>query len=142
MIQTLDTNTMTCGRLSADELNQALRQFIGSECWYRHPINKRMIYTDGVKFFAENAGVSGGYWFLDKVAIEICPLMKEKQQYFVSLVIKVNPDDHSAVIEATDGNETTLATFEICYTDLQPGEWRFYLQDDIEHWVLLLPSEY
>jgi len=142
MIEVIDTQTMTHGRLDTAELNQALRQFTGSEHWYRHPINKRMIYTDGAKFFAENAGNSGGYWFLDKVAIEICPLLKEKQQYFASLVIKVNPADHSAVIEVTDGNETKLASFGICYTDMQPGEWRFYLQDDIEYWVLLLPSEY
>ena len=133
---------MNRSRLSSNELNQALMQFTGTEHWYRHPINKRVIYTDGAKFFAENAGMSGGYWFIDKVAIEICPLLSDKKQFFATLTLQVDPDEHSALIQVGDGNGDTLATFEICYTDVQPGEWRFYLQDDIEHWVLLLPSEY
>jgi len=141
MIEVIDTQTMSRGRLSSEELAQVLTRFIGTEHWFRHSINKKMLYTDGVKFFAENAGDSGGYWFLDKVAIEILPLVVSKKQYFVVLTIEVK-EDNTANISVTDGNDHWIASYDIVYTDMQAGVWKFYLQDDIEHAVLLLPSEY
>ena len=38
-------------RLRAD-----LSAFIGTENWHRHGINRQMLLTDGVKYFAETAG--------------------------------------------------------------------------------------
>jgi len=46
------------------ELN--LRQFTGSENWYRHGINRDVLFTDGAKFVADEAGA---YWLLDTIAI-------------------------------------------------------------------------
>jgi hypothetical protein len=43
-----------------------LRQFTGSEHWYRHGISRLSLYTDGVKYLAETASA---YWFLDEIAI-------------------------------------------------------------------------
>lgn len=43
-----------------------LRQFTGSENWYRHGINRSVLYTDGAQFLAER---SGAYWLLDIIAI-------------------------------------------------------------------------
>ena len=50
-------------RLRAD-----LSAFIGTEQWHRHALNRHMLVTDGVKYFAETAGC---YWFLDIVATEV-----------------------------------------------------------------------
>ena len=50
-------------RLRAD-----LTAFIGTENWHRIGINRQMLLTDGVKYFAETAGC---YWFLDIVATEV-----------------------------------------------------------------------
>ena len=33
-----------------------LRQFTGSENWYRHGINRSVLYTDGAQFLAEQGG--------------------------------------------------------------------------------------
>jgi hypothetical protein len=43
-----------------------LPQFTGSENWYRHPINRKVTFTDGAKYVADMAGA---YWLLDEIAI-------------------------------------------------------------------------
>ena len=43
-----------------------LRQFTGSENWYRHGINRSVLFTDGAKFLADQGGA---YWLLDIIAI-------------------------------------------------------------------------
>ena len=36
-----------------------LRQFTGSTTWYRHPLNKKALYTDGAQYVAEHGGWIG-----------------------------------------------------------------------------------
>ena len=43
-----------------------LAQFTGSENWYRHGINRNVLYTDGAQHVAEHGGA---YWLLDEIAI-------------------------------------------------------------------------
>ena len=43
-----------------------LMQFTGSETWYRHGINRKVLYTDGAQYVAEHGGA---YWLLDEIAI-------------------------------------------------------------------------
>jgi len=48
-------------------LNSAeLAQFTGGENWYRHGINRPVLFTDGAKYIADQAGA---YWLLDEIAI-------------------------------------------------------------------------
>src|SRR6185312_14271976 len=55
------------------ELANVMNHFNGgSDGRYRHPFNRRFIYTDGVKAVAEEAGA---YWLLDIVATEVAPLL-------------------------------------------------------------------
>jgi serine protease inhibitor ecotin len=49
------TNTATLSEVQ-------LRQFTGSENWYRHCINRAVRFTDGAKFLADQGGA---YWLLD-----------------------------------------------------------------------------
>lgn len=112
------------------ELRQALTQFTGTEQWYRHFISP-LLYTDGVKFFAENAGA---YWFVDIVAIMIAPL----QRVHAFMDIKLISADGKARIVASDGNYNEVWSRDIDYTDCPEGEWEFFLTHD----VLMIPSEY
>jgi Family of unknown function (DUF6876) len=148
MSTVIETNTLNHNRINtkelrfnSSELKRALHQFIGTERWFRHPINKQVVYTDGVKFFAENGGAQGAYWFIDKVAIEICPMVKHRKEDFAVITFVVN-SNNSAYIRVTDGNKGFLASYEITYTDMQPGVWKFFLIDDGQHQVLLLTNEY
>ncbi len=43
-----------------------LAQFTGSENWYRHGVNRNVLYTDGAQHVAEHGGA---YWLLDEIAI-------------------------------------------------------------------------
>ena len=121
---------------STTDLTTELQQFTGTELWHRNPLYKNMLYTDGVKYFAEEAGA---YWFLDIVGTEYHPQTvgeRPKWDYFLS--IKLVVDGSKGVITVTDGNYTTFAERKVPYTDCPEGTWRFYLTDN----VLLLPSEY
>ena len=53
---------MTTKTLSKNDL----AQFTGSENWYRHGINRNVLYTDGAQHVAEHGGA---YWLLDEIAI-------------------------------------------------------------------------
>jgi hypothetical protein len=119
--------------MNAQELKQGMYNFTGTEQWYRHSLNRYMLYTDGTQFFAENAG-GGAYWFLDLVAFELFPLQEKEPFLFITLSSK----DRSAVIKVADGNENIVYTKQIEFTDCPEGDWIFYLTDN----VLLLTSEY
>ncbi len=43
-----------------------LAQFTGTEQWYRHSINRTVLYTDGVRYVAEHGQA---YWLLDEIAL-------------------------------------------------------------------------
>lgn len=113
-------------RLRAD-----LGAFIGTEKWYRHGINKHLLLTDGVVYFAETAGC---YWFLDIVATEIFRI----QATYPFMVIDLDVNDAKAMIRVIDGNDAALFNRHIHFTDAPAGNWRFYLTDN----VMLLPGEY
>ena len=115
------------------ELSNALCGFYGTEGYFFNPVYKWMQYTDGVKFFAENAA-NGAYWLLDIIGTELKSLT-EKEDFlnieFVSL-------DNKGTIKVDDGNENPLYEKTIEYTDCPAGKWQFYLVTNI----LMLPSEY
>ena len=51
---------------AADEPTEAdLRQFTGSEHWYRHGLVRDILFTDGAKYLADHGGA---YWLLDEIA--------------------------------------------------------------------------
>lgn len=121
-------------RLTSEQLDSHLFQFSGTENWHRHWLAKAMLYTDGVKSFAEHGGQEGAYWFLDVVATEFFPLLRKEA--FLHIVLSVK--DRKAAIRVDDGNDHVLREKPIEFTDMQEGDWRFYLTDS----VLLLPGEY
>ena len=72
--------------MNSKELSSLLAQCIGTENYYRlNPFH--LIYTDGVKVFAENAEA---YWFLNDLAVYL-KLPELSGEYF--LQIKLNVDE-------------------------------------------------
>jgi hypothetical protein len=116
-----------------EELNTSLKQFTGTSQWYKHGLVPSLLYTDGVRYFAEHAG-GGAYWFLDIVATEIFPLQKDE----AFILIELNVTGSAAEIVCTDGDDVELYRRSIEFTDCPEGRWEFYLTDN----VFLLPSEY
>jgi len=111
-----------------------LAQFTGSEQWYRHGINPKVLFTDGAKFVAEQAGA---YWLLDEIAI-IQPHDKrvaaEEFQVWTLTVTAQN----GGTLTCDDGNGNVIYTKQIEYTDFPPEGVIFYFTNN----TILLPSEY
>lgn len=117
--------------MNPDDLKRSLSHFTGTETWWRHALNRNMLYTDGVKFFASNAEAC---WFLDIVATELLPVQWQHPFMRIELAVK----DEKAKITVDNGDCLILFEKKIGYTDCPEGTWEFYLTDN----VLLMPSEY
>ena len=112
----------------------ALAQFTGSEHWYRHGINRNVLYTDGAQYVAEHAGA---YWLLDEIAL-IQPYDKRvATEEFQVWKLKVKPDN-SATLTCDDGNGNIVFTKAIEFTDFPPEGITLYFTNN----TILLPSEY
>jgi hypothetical protein len=122
----MQTQENQSARLRAD-----LGAFIGTEQWHRHALNRHLLLTDGVKYFADTAGA---WWLLDIVATEVLPFPATHP----CLVIHLDVNDAKAIIRVSDGDDIQIYCRHIHFNDAPDGLWRVYLTDN----VLLLPSEY
>ncbi len=120
--------------MNSTELENGLSQFTGTDHYYRHALGQ-MKFTDGVKFFADNAA-NGAYWFLDIVGTELIQL--QKTEPFIHVILDSSEVENRATIKADDGNDELLWSREIEFTDCPPGVWKFYLIGG----VLMLTKEY
>lgn len=118
--------------MNAFELQNNLRQFTGTEKYYR--ITHRHLLTDGTKYLAENAEC---YWLMDAIASH---LPKYFHDYFAVVTIIVKGS--SAQLTLDDGNGNVFAQQFIEYTDFPLPELKLYCGFDGEYWAILLPSEY
>lgn len=117
----------------ATELQSELQNFIGTEQYFVNPMYRWLRYTDGVKYFATNAG-GGAYWLLDIIGTELFDLgMKHR-----FMCVNLNVEGDWAELTVTDGDYAKLYSRKIEYTDCPAGLWRFFLQNG----VLMLTSEY
>lgn len=111
-----------------------LKQFTGSENWYRHPINRAVLYTDGAKYVAE---AGGAYWLLDEIAL-IQPYEKRvSEEEFQVWTLSVNPD-HTALLKCEDGNGHAVFSKEIEFTDFPLNSITLWFSNN----TIFLPSEY
>jgi hypothetical protein len=111
-----------------------LSLFTGTENWYRHGINRRVLFTDGARYVADTAGA---HWLLDEIAL-IQPYDKRvAAQEFQLWILRVTPDA-KATLSCEDGNGNAVFTKEIPFTDFPLPEIKLYFTNN----TILLPSEY
>lgn len=120
---------MTQNTLTAADL----RQFTGTENWYRHAIARNVLYTDGIKYVAEKAGTS---WLLDEIALAQS-LPHIKAEPFQRWHLQVRPN-HTALLTCDDGNYNIRLSKEIEFTDFPLDEIAIYMTGS----VIMLTSEY
>ena len=121
--------------ITTKTLNAAdLEQFTGSETWYRHGINRKVLYTAGAKFVADQAGA---HWLLDEIAIIQPHNTRVAAESFQVWTLTVNADQ-SAVLTCDDGNDNVVYTKPIEYTDFPIDGITFYFTNN----TILLPREY
>ena len=111
-----------------------LAQFTGTKRWYRHALNRAVLFTDGARYVADTAG---GYWLLDVIALVQPRNKRIAEEAFQVWKLMVH-DDRSATLTCDDGNGTIIYTQHIPFTDFALEEITLYFTDN----VILLPSEY
>lgn len=121
------TNTMTL-------TSRDLEQFTGSDNWYRHGINRRVLYTDGARHVAETGGA---YWLLDAIAICQKHVSAVAAEEFQVWKLSVMPD-RTATLVCEDGNGNAVYLQTIESTDFPLDEVTLWFADD----VIYLPSEH
>ena len=110
-----------------------LSRFTGSEHWYRHGLVRGIVFTDGAKYIADQAGA---YWLLDEIALAQRFDTKVAAEEFQVWTLAVNAD-RTATLVCEDGNDNVVCTKPIPFTDF-PGE-------GVTLWfnnVIYLPSEH
>ncbi len=120
---------------SPGELEAELRQFIGTEQYYRY--TGGVVLTDGAKYLADRAGA---YWLMDVVA-SWQAAKKVTCEHFQLWKLEVK-EDHKATVTADDGNGKEIVRQEIPFTDFPMRSAKLYLVNDGRYRVLMLPSEY
>jgi hypothetical protein len=110
-----------------------LRQFSGTDQWYRHGLVRDVLYTDGAKHVAD-AGEA--YWLLDEIAFGQCDARIAAQPFQVwQLAVHT---DSSGTLTCEDGNGNSVFSKKIPFTDFPLASISLWFTDN----VILLPSEY
>jgi len=110
-----------------------LRQFTGTEHWFRHWMERQVTYTDGMQHVAETAGA---YWLIDAIAFAQSCVEPVKAEQFQ--VWKLTVTDHRAVLACEDGNGNHVYKQAIEYTDFPLPQFTVWVSNN----VMMLPSEY
>lgn len=119
----------------SDRLHQSdLRQFIGTETWYRHALNAKVVYTEGVRYVAEKGGA---YWLIDAIALAQLTEKEVASEAFQVWTLRVH-EDRSALLVCDDGNDNLVYAQTFACTDFPMDSLKLYFTDN----TLLLPSEY
>ena len=110
-----------------------LSQFTGSESFFRLTFNRKVVYTEGIRYLAEQVGA---YWLIDEIAL-IQPYEKAVAAEAFQ-VWKLKVKDSKATLACEDGNGNQVYAKQIEFTDFpEPG---------IDLWftgnTIMLPSEY
>lgn len=118
-----------------------LRQFTGTNTWWKHPLYPNFRFTDGIRHVAETAQA---YWLLDvafshAASIQSNPAIPREQRLFLVFKLAVR-DDNTASFTTEDGNMNVIeqGCQEIPYTDFPARNFKCWFTDN----VCLLPSEY
>jgi hypothetical protein len=120
--------------MTAKTLTQAdLRNFTGSEQWYRHGLVRSVLFTDGAKHVAD---AGGAYWLLDEIALAQRFIKAVAAEEFQ--VWELSVKDNAGVLTCEDGNDNTVFLKYIEFTDFPLPEITLYFTNN----TILLPSEY
>ena len=113
-----------------------LSQFTGTETYYQHSLSRRVLYTDGAKHVADNAGA---YWLIDEIAFgQLRPKVRAQEFQVWKLRVKGS----TARLSCEDGNGNAVFAKRIPYTDFPLPEIDLWVEYDGQRRTILLPSEH
>ena len=112
-----------------------LRQFTGSETWWRHALVRDILFTDGTKHVAD---AGGAYWLIEEIALAQRYEKAVAAEEFQLWKLKVDLAKHTATLTCKDGNGKAVFSKVIEFTDFPLDEISFYVCNK----TILFPSEY
>jgi prepilin-type processing-associated H-X9-DG protein len=110
-----------------------LRQFTGTEHWYRHGLNRNVLFTDGAKYVADEGQA---YWLIDIIALAQLSEKSVAAEEFQVWKLAVR-SDQTATLTCEDGNYNVVYTQELEFTDFPVAEVTLWFEND----TIYLPSE-
>lgn len=113
------------------EILATLPQFYGTVNWYRHPIARRYLYTDGVKYVGE---ACGAYWLIDSILVNQGRPEVQREAFQVWKLVAIN---NKGTLTCEDGNDREVYREDIPFTDFPLPEITLWLESN----TLMLPSE-
>lgn len=132
-----------------EEIRAELAQFIGDTTRYRHPLNRRVIYTPGVNYMAE---ACRAYWLIDAIASYLLPGSPELERIVNEVdfrlsdiqfwTLETRNDDTAVLYCQADSDEPPAIEQEISYTDFPMSDIKIWAAYDGQHWTLYLPQEH
>ena len=112
-----------------------LMQFTGSDNWFRHPLNRAVLFTDGAKHVAD---AGGAYWLLDEIALAQRYEKAVAAEGFQCWTLTVDMTKHTATLTCEDGNGNAVFKKGIEFTDFPTESVTLWVANNTIH----LPSEY
>jgi len=112
-----------------------LSQFTGSENWYRHNLNREILYTDGAQYLAE---AGGAYWLIDEIALANAFKPQVKAEDFQVWTLTREAKGSGAMLVCDDGNGRIVYSKRIAFTDFPLDSIKLYCEGG----TILLPSEH
>lgn len=123
-----------------------LRGFTGDLDRYRHPLNRSVIYTPGVRFLAERGQA---YWLIDAIVSHFrSPTMRkavaddERLQWLQFWALDVQEDNSAVLTARSDCDVEPFVQQDIQYTDFPLAHVDIWAGFDSQYWTLYLPSEH
>jgi hypothetical protein len=121
--------------MSEGKLSEAdLRQFTGSENWYRHGIVRSILFTDGAKYVADQGGA---YWLLDEIALAQRAQKTVAAEEFQVWMLTVKAD-RTARLTCENGDGKTVFEKPIPFTDFPAERVTLWFENS----TIYLPSEH
>ena len=124
------------GNKNPEQLSpEIMRQFTACEHWYRHAINRKIVFTDGAKHVADHGGA---YWLLDEIALNQRYNSRVAAEEFQMWTLKADVLKHTGILTCEDGNGNKVFEKALEFTDFPLPEITLWFTDN----TILLPSEY
>jgi hypothetical protein len=111
-----------------------LSQFTGTEKYYRY---HDLLLTDGAYYLAEKAAC---FWLMDAIWSYVVAEQWLGKEDFITC--KLNVQDCVGELIFDDGNDRTLASQKIPYTDFPLEGVTLFIVRESSQFVVMLPGEY
>jgi hypothetical protein len=132
-METIEKTEMNAAQKAA-YIKSELRNFTGTETWFRHPLFRKFLFTEGVQFLAEAAEC---FWLIDMIYGFQLDQQAVKDEYFQTWDLTVG-ENKTATLTCGNGNDNIVFTHSLTFTTFPLEGIRLFFTDN----VLLLPSEW